>query len=209
MWKVLGGTAALYMLADMMTRNRDGGRSVMTSMKSSIDGRSYTVKSGHCDKDSDSCETFPQQSVQRAADLLATVRRNMEKLVDVLKKEYPKHSGIRLMAQKFQPDKILENEENSGLTTYTLDKGRKIAFCIRDRDGSHRLHDDINTLMYVAIHELTHLMEPHHNPNHEGDFMKKWRFVLRIARDKGFWKYHDYVANPIRYCGIVINYNVL
>lgn len=209
MLRVLGGTVALYLLADVISRSSGGGgRSIMKDVKSSVDGRSYTVKSGHCDDNASSCETFSQQNVKRAADILATVRSNMIRFVDDLKKQYPKHPGIRLMVQRFQPNKILENEENSGLTTYTLDKGRKMAFCIRERDGSNRLHDDLNTLMYVAIHELAHLMDPGHNPDHEGDFMEKWRFLLRNARDKGYWKYHDYVANPIRYCGIVINYNV-
>lgn len=208
MLKMLGGSVALYFLTDIMTRSSgSGGTSMMTDMKSTVDGRTYRVKSGVCE--ADSCENFPKQTMQRAANLLATVRSNMEKFVALLRKEYPNHSGIRLMSQKFQPNKILENEENSGLTTYTLDKGRKMAFCIRERDGSNKLHDDINTIMYVAIHELVHLMESHHNPDHKGDFMNKWRFILEIARNKGFWKYHDYVANPIRYCGISINYNVL
>jgi len=50
-----------------------------------------------------------------------------------------------------------ENLPSSDYTSYTQNKGEKVSFCMRQKDGSDELVD-INTLMFVALHEMGHIM---------------------------------------------------
>jgi len=183
----------------------------MTQIRSSTDGRSYTIKRGVCDSISKTnCKTF--DDTQEAANLLASVRHRMTKFVDYLYNTYkndPKYGqDVRRLKRRFNPDAIAEGAHNKGLTTYTLNKGESINFCLRSRDSQHKLHD-INTLMYVGIHEIVHLMEAHQNPKHTGNFKNLWGWALKQADRIGVWQRHDYASRPVTYCGIKIGNNII
>lgn len=185
--------------------------SIMTNISSSRDGRSYRVKKAVCETSSkQKCTTF--SDTQQAADMLATVRQRLESFVSNLYNKYKDDriwgADMRLLKKRFDPNVIVEGEHNTGITTFTRNKGESIRFCLRERDGTHRLHD-INTIMYVAIHEVVHLMERDQNPNHKGRFKERWAWVLREAQKQGIWSYHDYASNPVSYCGIKIANNII
>lgn len=184
----------------------DGTRSIMTTVDD------ITVKKGICRKDKtgkEYCKTFSNESQQQAASLISNIRKKLSSFVEHLSNKYPNRKDISLLVSRWNPNAIIEGSHNSGLTTFTLQKGKEISFCLRDRDGSDRLHTDENTLIYVGLHELAHLMEKHHNPDHEGAFIDLWKFVLKEADNFGIWKRYDYEKNPVRYCGIYIDKNIL
>jgi hypothetical protein len=85
----------------------------------------------------------------------------MEGLHSTLTPEYVQERVTQLM-NNYDSDKIYEisplNKE--GNTSYTEDKAR-LVLCLREKeknmDGEHDLHD-INTIMFVVLHELSHMM---------------------------------------------------
>ena len=154
---------------------------------SSIDGRKYLVQN-HKDK-------------QEAADLLATIRKNLILVVQELSKTNKNNEDIKRMVSNFNPDNITESDENSKYTSYSVNKGEKMVFCIRTRDENNKL-ESLNTMMFVALHELAHTMTK--SIGHTEEFWNNFRIILRNARKLGLYKRVDYNKTPVSYCGTMI-----
>lgn len=162
---------------------------------SKIDNRPYVVKS------------LPNK--QRAADLLAKMNRRLILLVEHMQKNDGgkfDQTDVDRLASNFNPDNISEGTDKSNYTSYSINKGEKIIFCLRSRDGNDKLVD-LNTVMYVAIHELGHLMTE--EVGHPPAFWKNFRILLKEAVEMGLYKTVNYAEKPVRYCGIDIKSNVL
>ena len=154
---------------------------------SSINGRKYLVQN-HKDK-------------QEAADLLATIRKNLILVVQELSKTNKNNEDIKRMVSNFNPDNITESDENSKYTSYSVNKGEKMVFCIRTRDENNKL-ESLNTMMFVALHELAHTMTK--SIGHTEEFWNNFRIILRNARKLGLYKRVDYNKSPVSYCGTMI-----
>uniref|UniRef100_A0A6C0HUY6 WLM domain-containing protein n=1 Tax=viral metagenome TaxID=1070528 RepID=A0A6C0HUY6_9ZZZZ len=101
--------------------------------------------------------------------------------------------------------KIYETSLNSEYTSYSINKGEELVFCLRSK-STGKLHD-INLLMYVAVHELAHTACP--ETGHTPLFNKIFKFLLEIAIDTKVYYYEDYASNPIEYCGMKLYTNIL
>jgi hypothetical protein len=66
---------------------------------------------------------------------------------------------------------------------------------------------DINTLMFVALHELTHLMTE--SIGHKQEFWNNFKFMLKHASEEGIYDPVDYSKSPTDYCGLMIDDNPL
>jgi hypothetical protein len=161
------------------------------SIKSNIDGRYYTVKNN--------------KLKQESADLLATVNKKLLDLVYHIE-NLPNKPIYSDNLKRFKPDKVHENVLNFD-TTYTLDKGSYMAFCLGPRyEGNLSLYD-LNTMMYVAIHELAHVAS--NSVGHTDEFKINFADLLRKAISIGIYTYIDYSANPVEYCGIKLTKSIL
>lgn len=157
-------------------------------VKSTLDQNKYLVR-----KKDDNIE---------AANSLAKISKNMTKLCKYLAEKYPNNDGVKRLNGKFDPMSIVENEKGNKNTSFTINKGDKMVLCLRSKDDENeKLHDE-NTLMFVALHELSHIMTT--SLNHKQEFWKNFKFILKNAIDFGVYKYVDYSAKPQKYCGIVI-----
>ena len=77
---------------------------------------------------------------------------------DKNKKNSDEHiESLKRLKKNYRPNNITESSPGNKYTSYSINKGDKIVFCLRSKDGSNKL-EDINTMMFVAIHELAHLM---------------------------------------------------
>tara|TARA_Y100000389_G_C17386348_1_gene477247 strand:- start:124 stop:714 length:591 start_codon:yes stop_codon:yes gene_type:complete len=162
---------------------------------SKIDNRPYVVKS------------LPNK--QKAADLLAKMNRRLILLVEHMQKNDGSkfdQTDVDRLTTNFNPDNISEGTDKSNYTSYSINKGEKIIFCLRSRDGMNKLID-LNTIMYVAIHELSHLMTE--EVGHPPVFWKNFRILLKEAVELGLYKKVNYAEKPVKYCGINIKSNVL
>jgi WLM domain len=139
-----------------------------------------------------------------AADLLATVTGKCREFVDYMKTAEPNDPRVKKLVKNFNPKKISETLPTSELTAYSENKGEKIAFCLnKSKTGTTLI--DINTLMFVALHELTHVLTI--SIGHKDEFWTNFKYVLQNAKSAGIYEPVDYKKEPQQYCGMTITDN--
>jgi len=156
------------------------------------DGKKY------CVRDSD--------RVQDSVELMATVVHRMKKMIQYMKDKYPNDPRVIMLARNFNPKRVVETLPTSEYTAYSEGKGSKLAFCLRKHKHEMELID-INTLTFVALHELSHLMTS--SIGHKKEFWDNFKFMLDNAQDAGVYTPVDYAKNPKEYCGLTIDSNPL
>jgi len=155
--------------------------------KSTVDNKEYLVRN--------------REDKQDAANLLANVGKRLNKLVKSLVIAMPDDKRIQRLENRFKPEKISETISNTNHTSYSVNKGEKIVFCIRTKDEKEELID-INTILFVGIHELAHVMTE--SIGHTDEFWNNMKLLLRFAVKKKIYEYVDYNAQPVPYCGTTI-----
>ena len=158
---------------------------------SDVDGNKYCVR-----------ETAKLELV---ADLLAKVTQKCKKLVYYVSDKYPEQENTQRLKQNFNPTKITETLPTSSYTAYSENKGEKVAFCLNKKKGNNNNLIDENTLTFVAIHELAHIMSK--SIGHKSEFWSNFKFLLESAKEAGIHNPVDYKEDPQEYCGMKIHDN--
>ena len=158
---------------------------------SGVDGNKYCVR--------DRVDT------QEAVDLLAQVTQKMKDLVNYMKEKHGNDPRVKRLVEGFNPKKINETLPTSELTAYSENKGEKIAFCLNKTKNSPNVLIDLNTLTFVAIHELSHITTT--SIGHKQDFWQNFKYLLENAKQAGIYNPVDYKKNPENYCGMTITDN--
>ena len=161
---------------------------------SNVDGEQYCVRD--------------KKDKERSADLLAHVNVRCKKIVDYLHETYPGDERVVRLKNGFNPQKINEILPTSKLTAYSENKGEKIAFCLNKTAPPVKSDTeliDINTLTFVAYHELTHIMSKTYG--HNDEFWENFKFILEKAKESGIYSSVDYKKTPQKYCGMTISDN--
>lgn len=156
-------------------------------IKSKVDGNKYLVRN--------------LKDKHEAADLLANIRSNLIKVSQELKKTNQDNVDVNRMINNFNPDNLSESTHENKYTSYSVNKGEKIVFCMRSRDEKQKLVD-LNIMMFVALHELAHTMTK--SVGHTQEFWNNFRILLRNARKLGVYKRVNYNDKPVEYCGTKI-----
>ena len=114
---------------------------------------------------------------------------------------------IDLMEHNFNRSRtvIYENTSDNEFTSYSVNKGEEIVFCLRCRE-THALHR-LNLLVYVAVHEMAHTACP--EIGHTPLFNKIFKFLLEESVDMNIYKYENYSVSPVKYCGMTLYTNIL
>ena len=128
---------------------------------SSRDGNRYCVRE--------------REKLELAADLLAQVTEKCKKLVVYMKEKHPDDERVKRLVSGFNPKRISETLPTSELTAYSENKGEKIAFCLNKTKEGDRLID-LETLTFVALHELSHIATK--SIGHKQEFWENFKFVL-------------------------------
>lgn len=97
-----------------------------------------------------------------------------------------------VLEQIAPPQIIIATEFYEGIQSFTLNK-KKVFLCLRKPNGEYY---DMNTLLYVAIHELAHVMVK--DIGHTAGFHSKFDELLEEASRKGVWNKNIPVAK--NYC---------
>lgn len=145
---------------------------------------------------------------KESANLLSDAITRVKTLLDHLKKSESQDIRTKTLLSRFNPDNITENdpqEMKSGVTSYTVNKGEKIVVCLRQRNNNFV---EINTLMYVIIHELAHICDLT-SEQHDEKFWNNFEWLLEHAVNIGIYNYVDYSKDQEPYCGMNITSNVL
>jgi predicted metal-dependent hydrolase len=139
---------------------------------------------------------------KEAANLLSKIRVKLETLCKIMKNKFPNDKNVKVMNERFNPDNITESGKSNQYTSYSVNKGEKIVFCIRQKDEKESLVDE-NTITFVAIHELAHIMTK--SVGHTSEFWNNFKILLKEAMDNSLYTKEDYKSNPKEYCGIKVS----
>jgi hypothetical protein len=159
----------------------------LTRVKSNVNGVSYLVRK------------LPDK--QEAADKLGKLSQDLQRLVDYVYKHNNDREGVDQLKDNFNSRNINENPPGGQYTAYSVNKGEELAMCLRELKTEKFI--DYNLVLFVAIHELSHIMtdEVGHTPK----FWDNMKFLLEKARDIGIYIPEDYNKTPKMYCGLEIN----
>ena len=158
---------------------------------STVDGNKYCVRE--------------RSNLKQAADLLAKITEKCKELVKYMAEKFPDKDSVKRLVSGYNPKKIMETLPTSEYTAYSENKGEKLAFCLNKKKGDTNNLIDEHTLMFVAIHELSHVMTK--SIGHKQDFWDNFKFLLENAKEAGIHEPQDYKKKPKEYCSMKISDN--
>jgi hypothetical protein len=158
---------------------------------SSVDGEEYCVRD--------------REKSQEAVNLLARVVNKCNHLVSHLKETKAEHPITKRLVKGYNPKSIRETLPTSSHTAYSENKGEKMAFCLSKMKNSNKKLIDLNTLTFVALHEVAHIATI--SVGHTQEFWQNFKYLLDRAVDLGIYSPVDYKNEPTGYCGMTINDN--
>jgi len=169
----------------------------MTFLKSPLDNDYYMVRD-LSDKDT-------------AVIMLSTIKLNIIKLNDYLVKnktdKYKDYATyIEQLDQRIKSVTIAESKESSSSTSYSVNKGEELVFCLRSKREWNKFHN-FNTIMYVALHEISHIACPEYG--HGPLFKKIFAFITQVAIELNIYVHVDFNKSPEEYCGIYITESII
>lgn len=155
---------------------------------------------------------------QHAVNLLGNINKNINDISEYMnynlnnpnnnKKEiYNEFKPYILRLKNRIKDIIIkESSEKSLYTSYTVNKGEQIIFCIRSKLIDNHINTgtlhNINLIMYVVLHEISHIACPEYG--HTTLFKRIFAFFCDEACDLGIYKRIDFKSSPTEYCGMII-----
>jgi hypothetical protein len=157
----------------------------LSLVESSIDNQKYLVRNLKDNKE--------------AANKLAQLNQSLLSLINSIKST--KKDGVDRLVDNFNPRKITENIPGSMYVAYSVNKGEELSICLRDKDTEKFM--DQNTISFVAIHELAHIMSE--DTGHTKEFWDNMKFLLEESSKIGVYTPIDYAKNPVIYCGMTID----
>ena len=158
---------------------------------STVDGKKYCVRE--------------RNNIQQASNLLARTTEKLEYLVKNIGQRYPKRENVKKLVENFNPTTIKETLPTSEYTAYSENKGEKLAFCLNKKKQNNDNLIDSNTLTFVAIHELAHIMTT--SIGHTEEFWNNFKFLLENAVELKLYTPVNYKKEPENYCGMDITDN--
>lgn len=148
---------------------------------------------------------------QSASDILARIKKNMIHLTNYLYKNktgkyklYEKY--IDQLNDRIKNVKINESDEYDIHTSYTVNKGEQIVYCLRSKNNNNEIHN-FNLIMYVVLHEMAHIASPIYG--HDDTFDKLFYFLTNKAIELGLYNKINFEKTPIEYCGLVISKSII
>jgi len=140
---------------------------------------------------------------QEAAERLSKVRHNLEMLIQSYKDDPASMADprVNVLASRFNPNNFIENDITADTTSYSENKGEKIVVCLRDKTPPYKFVDE-NTVMFVLLHEMAHLMST--TIGHTPEFWANFKRVLHDSVKCGIYTAVNYSRQPTSYCGMTI-----
>jgi predicted metal-dependent hydrolase len=166
----------------------------------SYDGNYYRVNSVYENK-------------QEASNILALLNIRITGIIQSLVHEYyydysnPKLQMItKNILKRYNSKKLVENSpfNTNNDTSFVVNKGSKFAICLREKNETYNFHD-IDILMFVVLHELSHLAIQ--GLGHDYEYWSTFKFILQFCEDKKLYYSINYNKYPQMYCGILVNHN--
>lgn len=158
-------------------------------IKSEVNGKKYKVRSQHDSKNK-----------KETADYLATISEKVDKLVNyMVTNNLPDEEIATRLKSRWTGCKFRETAHHEKSAAYTINKGDEMRLCVRDSKGL----ENMNTSMFVVLHELGHVMSVSYG--HNDEFRQNFSYIVHLASGLGIYKPEDFENRPVEYCGTEIN----
>lgn len=159
----------------------------LTKVVSSVDGRTYLVRK------------LPDK--QEASDRLATLSQNIKRVIQQCAANPKDAEAVKRLESKFDSETIIEHMPGNTYVSHSVNKGQELSICVRDK-GSNAFIDP-NTVMFVALHELAHVMSV--STGHTPEFWANMKYLLERGSEIGVYQPVDYSKTPVMFCGMEIH----
>jgi hypothetical protein len=146
-----------------------------------------------------------RKDLDGAADLLSNTITKLEELKKYVNEKYPNDDRVKRINKKFNGTKIKETLPTSKFKAYSENKGETLAFCLNTKNENNEKLMDPHTLLFVAIHELSHIASV--SIGHKEEFWVNFKWLLVNAKEAGIHEPYDYKKNPKTYCGMKVTDN--
>lgn len=139
------------------------------------------------------------RDAQKAADHLGLLDTRVKKFISLADQTDPRIKNIK----ERWSGTLSETPDGADNVAYSLGKN-SIFMCVREKDGSVA---DVNTSMFVLLHELAHVSTDSYG--HSKEFWKNMKYLLEVADDLGIYTYIDHDKNTESLCGRKLGTNPL
>lgn len=157
----------------------------LVKITSSVDNKKYTVQI--------------KEDSKEAADLIAKIKQRIITLIEHMEKTFGiSDERVANLKNNFRPDRLKEGVSTPGYTSYSVNKGEQIVLCLRNKDSLV----DINTMMFVVLHEMAHLASV--SIGHTEEFWNNFRWILEESINIGIYVKQDFEKKSVEYCGMDI-----
>ncbi len=113
---------------------------------------------------------------------------------------YPDQERANRLFTRWNKVRIRETNNGESSIAYIVNKDYELRVCVTDTNN--RQAEDINTAMFVVIHELGHMASASYG--HNDEFWGNFKLLLKEAIKIGIYNYQDYRRDSEYYCGIKI-----
>ena len=187
---ILGYVLIIFIVVISIKIYRESDVFNLKCIVSDVDGNKYCVRE--------------RNKLTLAADMLARTTTKLKELVNYVSEKFPERENVKRLKNGFNPKKVVETLPTSEFTAYSENKGEKIAFCLDTEKGNNQLIDE-NTLLFVGIHEISHIATK--SVGHTDEFWKNFKFLLEQGVELKIYTPVDYKKTPKRYCSMEITDN--
>jgi len=157
----------------------------LVKITSGVDNEKYTVQI--------------KEDSKEAADLIAKIKQRIITLIEHMEKTFGiSDDRVANLKNNFRPDRLKEGVDTPGYTSYSINKGEQIVLCLRNNDTLV----DINTMMFVVLHEMSHLASV--SIGHTEEFWNNFRWILEESINIGIYVKQDFEKKSVEYCGMDI-----
>lgn len=148
---------------------------------------------------------------QEAVELFVLIDSKIEQFINYLFNKYKdSYNGRKQdiaikLRKRYNSNNLRETSplNKSGDTSFVINKGKIIAICLRDKNSTFH---KFNIIMFVVLHELTHLVIE--SFFHPPEFWEDFKFLLIEIEIAGIYFSENYKYNPVSYCGkLIVDYN--
>ena len=142
--------------------------------------------------------TSPKAIIPQKYEVLKLVYKNLEKIIGYIEKRYPDEEVTKALLERYKnKTKMSELFDKSKNIAFSKNKGEEVSICLDDESL------DMNVLMFIAIHELSHIGTD--EIGHTDKFWDNMKFLLERAVELDLYVPQDYSKFPVTFCGYEIN----
>lgn len=151
----------------------------------------------------------PEWVGQEVAKRLGIIAKRADKLIQYMEKNnLPNAQVSQRLAKRWKkirsnPRGLRETSAFEKPAAYTVNKSEQLRICIRN--PKTKQIEDLNTAMFVLLHELAHIMSTSYG--HFQEFKTNFAYITHVAVQLGLYQYINYSESPTQYCNTNITHS--